>query len=193
MKPNNLLIISVLFVSLFLGSCASQSVFLKKGYDFSQVRRIAVIQFKDPTSTGSTGSMVSQLFMKYFLESGYNVVERDELDAIMREKQLSDSNLLNPDTVKQFKLSGIDAIVTGTVTRSYPESELYEGGYVHFTAAQVGLTCRMIDVSTGELLWAGSDTYDAMNTQTAFDYLTSSLVNDLVSELDKASKAAKLK
>lgn len=193
MKINKFFIVLFLFASIFLSSCATQSIVLKNGYDFTQIRRIAVIQFKDPTYTSSTGAMVSQLFMKYFLKSGYNVVERDELDTILREKQLSENNILNPETIKQFKLSGIDAIVTGTVTRSYPEQEVYNGNYVRFTAAQVGLTCRMIDVSTGELLWAGSDTYDAMNTQTAFDYLTSSLVNDLVSELNKAAKAAKLK
>lgn len=174
--------------ALFLSACASQSIVVKQGYDFSQIKRIAVLQFKDPSYSPNTGSMVGQLFIKYMLKSGYNVIERDELDALLKERSLTEANLLDASTAKTFKLSGIDAIVTGTVTRYYPEQEMYENGSVRFTAAQVGITCRMIDVSTGEILWAGSDTYDAMNTQTAFDYLTSSLVRDLAAELRNAAK-----
>lgn len=174
--------------ALFLTSCATQSIVVKQGYDFSQIKRIAVLQFKDPSYSSSTGAMVSQLFVKYLLKMRYNVIERDELDALLKERHLSESNLLDPETVKTFKLSGIDAIVTGTVTRYYPEQEIFENGSVRFTAAQVGITCRMIDVSTGEILWAGSDTYDAMNTQTAFDYLTSSLVRELAAELRTAAQ-----
>jgi curli biogenesis system outer membrane secretion channel CsgG len=185
MKRINFFFLALMF---FLTSCSTESVVLKKGYDFNQIKRVAVLQFKDQTYTQSTGSMVSQLFVKYLLKSGYNVVERDELDALLREKHLQEANLINPETIRVLKLSGIDAIVTGTVTRSQAEQEYFASGYSQFTAAQVGLTCRMIDAGTGEILWAGADTYDAVNTQTAFDYLTASLVRDLITELNKASK-----
>lgn len=197
MKRNSFSFTLALLAALILSSCSTQSIVLKKGFNFGQIKRVAVLQFKDPSSasTGfmiasassaqSTGAMVAQLFVKYLLRAGYNLVERDELDAILREKELSESNLMNPETVRKLKLSGIDAIVTGTVTRYAPEQNFFQNGYEQFTPAQVGITCRMIDAGTGEILWAGADTYDAVNTQTAFDYLTSSLVMDLTTELLK--------
>ena len=179
MKKSNLSIFLMLVMSLFISSCSTQTIALKRGFDFTQIKRVAVLSFKDPTYTQSEGSMVAELFVKYMLDLGYNVIERDQLDAILKEKQLSESSLVDPMTVRQLKLSGIDAIITGTITMSVAEREYTAGGFDQFVPAQVGLTCRMIDAGTGEILWAGSDTYDAVNTQTAFDYLTGSLVRDI--------------
>ncbi|MFH1369441.1 MAG: CsgG/HfaB family protein [Elusimicrobiota bacterium] len=183
-SPKLLVMLLPLFI---LSSCATETMVLKKGYDFNKIKRVAVLQFKEYTFTRYTGSMVSQLFVKYMLKAGYNVVERDELDAILRERQLSESNLLDPSQVRTFKLSGIDAIVTGAITREIPEQDLFENGNPRFIAAQVGITCRMIDVETGEILWAGSDTYDGTNTQTAFEYLTSSMVRNLIDDIRTVS------
>ena len=145
-----------------------------------------MLAFKDATYTQSEGTMVSQLFLKYLLSAGYNVIEREELDALLKERNLTLSNTLDPETVKVFKLSGIDAIVTGTITQAVPERDFYENGNPRFIAAQVGITCRMISVETGEILWAGADTYDGMNEQTAFDYLVGTMVHQLVTSINNS-------
>ena len=176
----------MLFLSVFVTSCAVESVVLKPGYDFTKIKRVAVIEFRDAAYYPNSGSMVSELFVKYLLKTGYNVVERDELDSILREHQLSVNGVLNREHLKEFgKVSGVDAIITGSIPMVIPERDFYENGNPRFIAAQVGVTCRMIDVETGEVLWAGSNTYDGMNTQTAFEYLISSLVNQLMKNLSK--------
>lgn len=186
MRKISLSLFLALLAALLLSSCASQTVFLKKDYDFTRIKRVAVLPFNSSVFSNESGTMVSELFIKYLLRAGYNVVERAELDAIMKEYQLSQSSLYNSEQVKQFKLSGIDAIVTGTITKNLPEQNLYDNGYPRFIAAQAGITCRMIDVETGEILWAGADVYDGMTQQTAFDYLTSTIVNQLSSDMEKA-------
>lgn len=175
--------------AILFSSCASmETVVLKQGYDFSRIKRVAVLPFSDPTFSQNTGSMVSQLFIKYMLREGYNVVERDKLEAILGEYQLSKSEIMNQDQIKQFKLSGIDAIITGSVTKDIAEQDLYgSDGGMRFIAAQAGITCRMVDVETGEILWAAADTYDAMNQQTAFDYLASSLVRQMAKDIRNTS------
>lgn len=177
--------------ALLLASCASQTLVIKQDYDFTRIKRVAVLSFRDQTLTQSTGSMVSQLFMKYLLKAGYNVVERDELDSLLREKKLSDANLLDPATYRELKLSGIDALVTGTVTKAVAEQDIYNAGSMQFIAAQAAVTVRMIDSQTGEIVWAGADTYDGMNTQTAFDYLASSLVHQMVGDVNESIKNTK--
>lgn len=179
------------FAAMLLASCASQTLVIKQNYDFTRIKRVAVLSFRDQTLTQSTGSMVSQLFMKYLLKAGYNVVERDELDSLLREKKLSDANLLDPATYKELKLSGIDALVTGTVTKAVAEQDIYNAGSMQFIAAQAAVTVRMIDSQTGEIVWAGADTYDGMNTQTAFDYLASSLVHQMVGDVNESIKNTK--
>ena len=189
MKNNRKSLLMLVAIAVFLVSCASNSIVVKPGYDFSKIKRIAVIEFRNSAYYPNSGVMVSQLFAKYMLKAGYNVVERDELDAILRERNLSLSNLLNPDHTKNYgKISGIDAIVTGSIPMVVPEQYFYEAGNPRFIAAQVGVTARMISVETGELLWVGSDTYDAMNTQTAFEYLVSSMVRQLQGGLRELSR-----
>jgi len=121
------------------------------------------------------------------LKTGYSVIERTRIDSIIQEHQLFLAGVLDPAQVKEFgKVAGVDAIITGSISMLTPERDFYEAGYQRFIAAQVGITCRMISVETGEVLWVGSDTYDGMNTQTAFEYLISSLVDELMKTLKKA-------
>jgi curli biogenesis system outer membrane secretion channel CsgG len=174
----------LLFLALFVSSCAVQSVVLKPDYDFKKIKRVAVIEFRDAAYYPNSGAMASEMFTKYLLKTGYNVIERDEIQTLMREHDLSLAGVLNREQVKEFgKICGVDAIITGSIPTAIPERVYYEGGNSHFIAAQVGLTCRMIDVETGEVLWAGSNTYDAMNMQTAFEYLVSSIVNQFMKDL----------
>jgi len=176
-----------LFLITFLSSCGSTAVVvMKPGYDFSKIKRIAVIDFKDSPNYPNSGSIVSEMFAKYLLMTGFNIIERDQLDAILKEHNLAVSNLTDPETITQFKLSGIDAIVTGSIPMVVPEQNFYDVRGPRFIAAQVGVTVRMISVETGEVLWIGSDTNDAADVQTAFEYLVSSLVKQLSKDLRQA-------
>jgi len=189
MKRIDIGIALVLLASVLLSSCGVESVVVKPGYDFKKIKRVAVLEFRDSAYYPNSGSMVSQLFVKYLLKTGYNVIERDEIDALLKEHQLSLAGALNPEQVKQFgKICGVDAIITGSIPMVVPERDFYEAGNPRFIAAQVGVTCRMIDVETGEVLWAASNTYDATNTQTAFECLISSLVNQLIRDIARNNK-----
>jgi hypothetical protein len=183
MNKNFIKIFIISITSLFLSSCGTmESVVLKPGYDFSQIKRIAVLDFNDVSYYRNAGPMASQLFVKYFLNTNYNIIERSEIDAILREHNLAISGALNVEQIKQYgKICGVDAFITGTVTLAMPETTVYErDGYIRYVPAQVGLTCRMFSVETGEILWAASNTYDALDIQTAFEYLVSSLVQNFV-------------
>src|SRR5664279_2091761 len=165
---------SALLACVMLASCAGQSVVLKPNYDFSKIKKVAVLEFKDAPYVPNSGSMVSQLFIKHLLSAGYNVIERDELQALLRERQMTMQGLIeSPSEAREFgKISGIDAFVVGSITQCIPPQDIFEGGgMTRYVASQVGVVCRMVSVDTGEILWAGSDTYDSMNMQTAFDYL----------------------
>lgn len=177
-----------ILTSLLLQSCATMDAgVVKPGYDFHQIKRVAVLDFNDTSYYKNAGPMVAQLFVKYLLKTGYNVVERTELDAILKEHNLYNTGALNREQMKEFgKISGVDAIITGSVTEAIQEKEVYEkAGYIRYLPAQAGVACRMISVETGEILWAASDVYDSINIQTAFEYLVASLVQDFMKILNR--------
>jgi curli biogenesis system outer membrane secretion channel CsgG len=170
----------IVISAILLNSCATQSTSIKSGYNFTKIKRIAVLDFTDAFNQPLSGTMASEVFIKYMLKAGYDVVERNELDKILKEKNISASGLTDRKNIK--KLLGIDALVAGSVEAFIPETDTYEGGYPRFVAAQVGIAARIVDVETGETVWSGSGSYDGMNSQIAAEYLVSSLVRQMMSD-----------
>jgi curli biogenesis system outer membrane secretion channel CsgG len=186
MKLNKIGLSLLLAVSVFAASCGAPSIVLKQNYDFTKIKKVAVLGFNDAAYYPNSGAMVSELFIKYLLGSGYNVIERTQLDAILKEYQLSSQGITDPAEAKRLgKIAGVDALVIGSIPYVVPERSFYDNGEMRYVAAQVGVTFRMISVETGEVIAAGSNTYDAMDVQTAFEYLVSSLVDELIRDLRK--------
>lgn len=107
-----------------------------------QKKKIAVVPFRElggqPTVLGTyiSEELVTDLFSFPNLE----IVERSLLDKVLKELKLGQSGAIDPDTAKQVgRLTGVDAIVTGTVTdlQSY-----------------LALNCRLIDAQSGRIFAA---------------------------------------
>lgn len=174
---------------VILSSCALRSSVLRSGYDFSKIKKIAVLDFKSADFQPISGHMASDIYIKYLLHEGYNVIERIELDSILREHDIVFSGAMDPKQIKKIgKLTGVDAFVAGSVLQFVPEIYVYATGKIEFTAAQVGITARMIDVESGQVLWTGSNAYDGMNTQVASEYLIASLVRQMMSDFEDQIK-----
>jgi curli biogenesis system outer membrane secretion channel CsgG len=86
-------------------------------------------------------------------------MERDKLDSIMKEKNLSAAGLTTPDTyVKMGGMLGVQYIVTGAVT-SFGEKQI--GGRSPLASVKIKtykavIDVRIIDAQTGEIVFAES-------------------------------------
>lgn len=130
--------------------------------------RIAVLEFKNKADNQwwySGGAEAAQdVFVTELVKSGkFRVVEREQLEALMQEKNLALSGDVDPKTaVKVGKLLGVHYLLTGAVTE-YGAMETsahgwgvgkvpgFSGGKRTFTAA---MNARIIDCQTGEIVWA---------------------------------------
>src|SRR5215210_3235678 len=124
--------------------------------------RIAVIEFKNKADNQwwyHGGAEAAQdVFVTELVKSGkFRVVEREQLEALMQEKNLTLSGDVDPATaVRIGKLLGVNYILTGAVTE-YGNTNVGGGGFgvsagkKKFVAA---MNARLIDTSTGEIVWA---------------------------------------
>jgi curli biogenesis system outer membrane secretion channel CsgG len=130
--------------------------------------RIAVLEFKNKADNQwwyHGGAEAAQdVFVTELVKSGkFRVVEREQLEALMQEKNLSLSGDVDPSTaVKIGKLLGVNYLLTGAITE-YGAAEKgahgsgigripgFSAGKRNFTAA---MNARLIDTSTGEVVWA---------------------------------------
>lgn len=136
-------------------------------------KRIAVFNFEDKTDhhvrwwTGQpVGDGMADMLITALVESGkYQVIERTELDHIMKEQGLGQSGLVTQESAATIgKLLGVELAVIGAVTE-FGHSKGGVGGRikgiglgVNKLSATVGIDVRFVDIMTGEIL-------DAKNTR----------------------------
>jgi len=130
--------------------------------DKSTKPRIAVLEFKNKAENQwwyHGGAEAAQdVFVTELVKSGkFRVVEREQLEALMKEKGLTLSGDVDPKTaVRVGKLLGVNYLLTGAVTE-YGNTDVSGGGGGVFAGKRkfvAALNARIIDTSTGEIAWA---------------------------------------
>jgi len=130
--------------------------------------RVAVLEFKNKADNQwwwHGGAAAAQdVFVTELVKSGkFRVVEREQLEALMKEKNLTLSGDVDPATaVRVGKLLGVNYLLTGAVTEYGAEDKGAHGsgfrglpGFgVHKKTFTAALNARLIDTSTGEIVWA---------------------------------------
>jgi len=161
------------FYFLLFHGCAYR-VAVKKGYDFGNVKNVAVAVFKSSEGIEAAGDAVRDIFTKSFLESGISVVESKVFDKMIAHG--------SPQTPQMFAeigaLAGADTILEGSIYRYMPEKEerIYyasEDGKIGYETAfydaKVAITARLVDVKTGSVVWVNSDYYETFDIQRALE------------------------
>ncbi len=148
--------------------CAFAVTMAASAADKSTKPRIAVLEFKNKADNQwwySGGAEAAQdVFVTELVKSQkFRVVEREQLQALMQEKNLSLSGDVDPATaVKVGKLLGVNYLLTGAVTEYGMTDKGAHGSGIGrlpgFSAGKrsfvAALNARLIDTSTGEVVWA---------------------------------------
>ncbi|MCB1008112.1 MAG: hypothetical protein KDB94_04360 [Acidobacteria bacterium] len=127
--------------------------------------RIAVLEFKNKADNqwwyhGGAAAM-QDVFVTELVKSGkFRVIDREQLAALMAEKNLSLSGDVDPSSaVKAGKLLGCQYFLTGAVTEYGSQQTGAHGAYgIGFSGKKKTFTAaanaRIIDTTTGEIVWA---------------------------------------
>jgi curli biogenesis system outer membrane secretion channel CsgG len=152
------LLISLVLTCLFVLQVVAQDMTgLKK--------RIAVVNFEDRSGYGhNIGQGVSDMLVTSLVESDkFIVIERAELDEVLKEQGLGQTGLVTPQSAaKVGQLLGVQRIVTGSVTEFGSKENKVGGGFGGFnlgvskTTARVVVDVRIVNVETGEITVAKS-------------------------------------
>jgi curli biogenesis system outer membrane secretion channel CsgG len=130
--------------------------------------RIAVIEFTSKAENQSwlqNGAAAAQdVFVTELVKSRkFVVIEREKINAIMKEKGLTLSGDIDSKTAMQIgKLLGLNYLLTGVVTEygntdtnaHGPGVGVLPGFGAHKRSFVAALNARLINVSTGEIVWA---------------------------------------
>jgi len=128
-----------------LWGCAGPEIAINRTADFTHIHRIAVAGF-----SGSGGDAAADILAQDLLARGADVVERQRLDAVLREQQLASSGALDSGTIKKIgKILGVDAIFVGTVISNTPNQS-----YLLNTGAPGTINVNTVTPVSGSTLYS---------------------------------------
>jgi hypothetical protein len=114
MKKNLIMVVACL---LFYG-CAANSV-ISHSYDFRKMKSIGVLEF---TTRTKPISGVEDMFAQYLMKYDFDVVERERMQAAVKDNNLTQGGFLDPDGIRALgQLLNVNGVLMGEV--SYFPSE----------------------------------------------------------------------
>ncbi len=135
--------------------------------DFSYATVMSTVQAVFGTNQ-DIGKGISDLLVNQLVNDGtYRVIERRELDKILKEQNFSNSDRADSNSAAKIgRVLGVDTIITGDITQFGRDDQNRSAGGalshwdkyglggvgVRKAKAVVEITARMIDVNTGEIL-----------------------------------------
>nr|WP_092074283.1 FlgO family outer membrane protein [Dendrosporobacter quercicolus]NSL49187.1 hypothetical protein [Dendrosporobacter quercicolus DSM 1736]SDM86986.1 Curli production assembly/transport component CsgG [Dendrosporobacter quercicolus] len=115
-------------------------------------KRIGVVSFENASQVSdyTMGRGISDILIAELVQNkNYEVVERNRLDALLKEQVRGASGIIDGQSAAQIgKLLGLDYLVTGTIVEAGVEQDFFS------TKAKVVVSVRMIDAQTGTIIFA---------------------------------------
>ena len=104
---------TLLFLAAFcLAGCGAGVKTVIRG-ELDPSGRVAVMPFSGKDE--DTGLSLAEAFTTYLMDAGFEVIERAQLDAVLKEQKVSLSGAMDPKAMAQVgKLAGVGVIVTGS-------------------------------------------------------------------------------
>jgi len=167
-----------LALMLLLTGCAGSSggkanVFVGEGHD--AIRKVTVLPFKAPTEL--IGASVSDLLTTELMKIGrYELIERGQLSAVLGETEVSLSGLTAGQAAQLGKLVGANGVIVGTVSEY--ENVAQSGN----TYPVVGVSARLIDSTSGRIIWSINKTGRGGSGETISEYALE-VVREMVASL----------
>ena len=146
-------IIGLLLVMTSASACAKMTADYVHGkYDFSLVQKIAVFPLENLSQDQQAGERVRKIVVSEILAAGVlDVVEPAQVNQALAQQQIQNITGVSAKQIADLgKTLGVQAFVVGSVD-TYERVNVGGG-----TFAEVAITLRALDVSSGSVVWSTS-------------------------------------
>ncbi|MCS7151039.1 MAG: hypothetical protein NZ928_01465 [Endomicrobia bacterium] len=182
----------VILVVVSFFSCVTPRGTFYKGFDPQKITIISVGEFKPYGNYISSGELVKNLMIEHLLKRGY----------IVKEENSADVEYVLTGSVTRFLPEKKYLVYTGTEKQQVmiggPLTEI-SGSYVYnigsafgipdsqvvATNSTVGVSARLVEKKTGNVVWTSSFVYEALTVETAADVVANYLITSLTGKKGK--------
>ncbi len=148
MRMLSLLLVSVVAVSLM--GCTSSESFARKGYDFYQIDKIAVVDVIGPVGGEAAKNQIADMFVMELLKKGYSPIERSQVQVLLKEQKFQASNVTSAENMARAgEILNVPVVLFINVPKFRED---------------MTISAKMVDVEDGSILWMGTGTGSANKT-----------------------------
>ena len=146
---------------IFLSGCSTkvETFHISEEYDFSYIKRVAVLPFTNLTDNRNAGEIIRQLVISELLASGLvDVVHIGNVTRALKRQNITDINSMSVSQIRALgKDLKVQAVILGTVEK-YGETRI---GAV--SAPEVTVTLMMVETDGGSIVWSVTKTRGGAN------------------------------
>lgn len=138
------LLLALLTTALMLAGCSSGESYVKAGYNFSLVDKVAIIDVQGDTKNEIVKNQIAHFFNMELLKKGYTPVERADIQALLKEQEFQSSELTSQEGMARAgQVLNVPVAMLITVPKFGEE---------------MSVTAKMTEVETGSIIWMASGT-----------------------------------
>lgn len=127
---------------LLLGGCTSAESYVKAGYNFAGLDKIAVIDVQCNVISDAAKNQIADFIGMELLKKGYTVIERAQVEALLEEHKFQKTELTSQTgAARAGRILNVPTVVVVNIPNFDEE---------------ISMTAKMIDVEDASILWMGS-------------------------------------
>ncbi len=141
-------------LTVLAGCARPPSRFVHAQYDFSAIKKVAVLPLENLSSDQAAGEKVRKTVVSELLAAGVvDVVETGQVNRALGQANIQNIASVSADDLKKVATAlGVQALVVGSVD-TY---ERINVGGVNFP--EIAITLRAIDAGSGSIVWSATTT-----------------------------------
>ena len=131
----------LLTIVLIAGGCSTGESYVRTGYDFSGLEKVAVINVQGPFGAAAR-NQIADFYNMELLKKGYAPIERSQIEALLEEQKFQASEATTPKGIARVgRILNVPTVMVVNIPTFKEE---------------ISMTAKLLDVEDGSILWMGS-------------------------------------
>lgn len=137
--------LAILTAGLLVAGCASSEgeSYAVAGYDFGSLDKVAVVEVTGRVYGDAVKNQISNLFTLQLMKKGYRVIERSQVQALLKEQEFQASDLTSENSAARAgRILNVPAVMMIDIPK-YKDDKME-------------MSAKLVDVEDGTILWLGT-------------------------------------
>jgi len=149
----------IIILLICLGCAPKASFYISPDYDFSFIKKVAVLPLENFTNERTAGSIVTHVVISELLASGLvDVAPPGDVVAALQNLRINPGSSLTTEQIKAIsKTLNVQAVIFGSVNKY---AQVTEG---NISYPEISITLMMADATSGTIIWSVTKTTEKPN------------------------------